>query len=325
MSAELCAGVSAQVLDQAAAWMVRLHSGDISEHDRRALDSWRAASTEHEQAWRRAQTLLQSLDTLPASLGDTVLRQQGRARRKLMARSLALLLTAPAAAWLANETTLVQAWRADFSTRTGERRRLVLDDGTELTLNTDSAVDVEFSATQRLIVLRHGEILVETGADEQASGYRPFLVRTQNGAAAPLGTRFTVRLDAGHTRVAVLQHRVRVAPTRNDISLTLAQGEWASFDADRILAQGNDAEPADTAWQRGMLVANRRPLGRIVDELARYHIGWLRCDPAIAQKQLSGVFPVDDVPRALEMIAGELNLKVRRLTRYWLVLEAAQT
>ena len=54
---------------------------------------------------------------------------------------------------------------AGLATEVGERRQFLLDDGTRLQLNTASAVDVQFTAQRRLIVLRRGEIFIDTGKD----------------------------------------------------------------------------------------------------------------------------------------------------------------
>ncbi|MER1156796.1 FecR domain-containing protein, partial [Pseudomonas aeruginosa] len=55
-----------------------------------------------------------------------------------------------------------QVWRdgfgADYLTAVGERRDLVLEDGSQVEMNTDSAVDVRYDAGQRLLRLYRGEI-----------------------------------------------------------------------------------------------------------------------------------------------------------------------
>lgn len=82
-----------------------------------------------------------------------------------------------------------------------ERRPLRLDDGSQLALNADTALDIRFDSKQRLIQVYRGEMLVNTAQD---STQRPFIVQTGEGRARALGTRFSVRQLAEQTRVGVL-------------------------------------------------------------------------------------------------------------------------
>lgn len=84
---------------------------------------------------------------------------------------------------------------ADYSAAIGQYRELTLADGTRVVLNTDSAIDVLFDASQRLIRLRRGEILVHTAPDNRVPS-RPLRVTTGEGQMQALGTRFTVREHA---------------------------------------------------------------------------------------------------------------------------------
>lgn len=71
-----------------------------------------------------------------------------------------------------------------------ERRPLRLDDGSQLALNADTALDIRFDSKQRLIQLYRGEMLVKTAQDPTQ---RPFIVQTGEGRARALDTRFSVR------------------------------------------------------------------------------------------------------------------------------------
>ena len=88
----------------------------------------------------------------------------------------------------------VRSWLADYRTGTGERRTVTLADGSELTLNTRTSVDVSMDPTRRLLVLREGEILVQTahslaGPGAGAKDGRPFMVHTPQGPHPGAGQR----------------------------------------------------------------------------------------------------------------------------------------
>lgn len=312
-----------RVLDEAAGWAVRIYSGEASAEDRQALDAWCMAHPAHALAWQRAQKLFESLHALPAGLGNATLRHQPQqAQRRAMLRLLTLALATPAAGWWVSQSQPVRAWRSDLRTATGERRHLTLDDGTQLTLNAGSAVDVRFEDGQRVLVLHQGDILVDTGADAQAAAYRPFLVMTQQGVIRALGTQFTVRQHNDVTRVAVLQDRVQLQPAQGQGNHPIvSEGGWATFDRHGVLDTGGNSS-AEDAWTRGTLVASRMRLGDVIQELGRYHRGWLRCDPDVADRIVSGVFSLDDVAHSLEVLQASFNLRVRNWSGWVVLIEA---
>ncbi|MBF3159044.1 iron dicitrate transport regulator FecR, partial [Pseudomonas aeruginosa] len=116
---------------------------------------------------------------------------------------LALLLGGAPLVWWGCRA---QVWRdgfgADYLTAVGERRDLVLEDGSQVEMNTDSALDVRYDAGQRLLRLYRGEIYLRTAADRREPP-RPFLVRTEQGLMRALGTAFSVRREGAETVLAV--------------------------------------------------------------------------------------------------------------------------
>lgn len=309
------ATISPLTIDQAADWLVRLHAGELDAGGRRALDAWRASAPEHETAWRAAESLATTLGAIPAGIGINTLANSHRARRRKLAKGIALLLLAPSAGWL--------GWRlrhggptTDYRTATGERRAIHLADGSRLHLNTASSADVRFDAGQRRIVLHGGEILVETAPDA-ARPPRPFLVDTGHGQIRALGTRFIVRRDGdGRSHVAVLEHAVEIRPHRSDAPRRLEAGQAASFD-EHAVGPASPLPVGIDAWQDGNLIADRQRLADFLAELARHRPGLLRCAPEIADLRISGVFQLADTDRILAILQDNLPIAIRRHTRYW--------
>jgi transmembrane sensor len=156
---------------------------------------------------------------------------------------------------------------ADYSTGVGERRRIVLEDGSIIQLNTASAVSVDYSARLRRISLGAGEAAFEVAKDAA----RPFVVAAADGQIEAVGTVFNVRRDGAETDVTVNEGAVAVRYLdAQDIRLTA--GQHATYGPSGI--SGPTPTDADTAmaWQRGRLIFNRRPLGEVVAELRRYRI-----------------------------------------------------
>lgn len=312
-----------EVADQAAVWLVRLHAGELDVAGRKALNAWRAQHPEHERAWQAAETLAGTLGAIPAGIGMEALGRSRQAQRRLAAKTIAVLLAAPAAGWL--------GWRrwggelaADHRTATGERRELQLADGSHLHLNTASAADARFDAVQRRIVLQAGEILVQTAPDT-VQPPRPFLVQTEHGSIRALGTCFIAhRENSRHTRVTVLEHAVEIRPVSGGAVLRLEAGRSARFSA-RDIGPILAAPAGSDGWHQGSLVADKQRLEDFLAELSRYRPGILRCAPEVADLRISGVFQLDDTDRILAVLQENLPITVHRHTRYWVNVHPRET
>ncbi|MCM8565948.1 hypothetical protein [Thauera linaloolentis] len=85
-----------------------------------------------------------------------------------------------------------------------------------------------------------------------------------------------------------------------------------------------DAAFDPAAWTDGVLVARQMRLADAVAEIGRYRSGWLRCDPAVADWRISGVFQLGDTDLALAALGEALPLRIRHYSRYWVMVEGAR-
>ncbi|WP_323990096.1 FecR family protein [Pseudomonas canadensis] len=310
-----------EVLEEAAEWLMRLSEGGLSNHERAEWERWKASSPERDRAWARAQLLQSKLDGLPPALAMSALDRPSHPERRAALGKLALLLAVMPVGWGSWKLAHTQQWTADYRTRVGERREWVLADGSRITLNTDSAIDVLFDSQQRLVHLREGEILVQTAQDAS----RPFLVSTGQGRMQALGTRFTVRELNSRTHLAVLEGAVKVmlADNRQVAPLVVNAGQRMDFSAQTF----GSLTPTDRnvgAWTQGMLMADKMRLADFVAELTRYRRGFVRYDPTIAELRISGAFPISDTQRTLNMLVQTYPVLVSgHLNGYWVTLSPA--
>jgi transmembrane sensor len=300
----------------AAVWYARLSSGVEDEADRRAWHSWHAADPLHQQAWQRIESVREQFGRVPGGIAAPALQGAAHSRRQVL-RGVALLVSTGSLGWLGWRSELGQDLAADFRTGVGERRDFRLADGSALSLDTGSAVNLRFDGQRRLLELRHGRIMLSTAADPQR---RPFMVDTPHGRVLALGTRFSVRTDDAGSEVAVLEKAVEVAPLHALSRLRLDAGQRVGFDAAGF-GQPGDNDASVGAWQQGSLIAIDRPLGELLEELSRYRHGWLRCAPAVARMKISGAFPLDESDLALASLESAFPLDVVRRTRYWVTVE----
>ncbi|AXA57093.1 hypothetical protein CEQ51_23450 [Pseudomonas thivervalensis] len=308
-------GVSAQVAEQAVHWLLEMQQGPLDTRQQQAWKQWLDAHSEHRRAWEHIQRVNQRLRSVSPPLAHAALNAPKSAARRRALKMLLVLGAGSALTWGLRERQLLPPLMADFRSPVGERRRLTLDDGSQLQLNTSSAVDVRFDAQRRLIRLLEGELLLTTARDP-----RPLQVLTAHGLLASRNARFNVREYPDHTQVAVFEGQVDIN-SRHSPALLLT--------ASRQVALGINGTGAVTAldtnsgaWTEGMLVAAHMRLADFLDELGRYRRGQLHCDEAVANLLISGTYPLDNSERILDLLEVTLPVKVRRFTRYWVSVEA---
>lgn len=310
------------IMRQAAEWIAQLWSDDVSDQDRAECARWRARHPDHEQAWQRLIAFEHKLGSVPRDAARQALRAPAGAGRRRVLRALGLGAVAAGAGLSVRHSDTWQRAASDYRSGTGEIQALTLPDGSHVTLSPGSAMDLRFTEDERRVDLHAGEILIATAPDSAATP-RPFRVRTRHGTVQALGTRFTVRDDDASSRVAVFEGAVEIRPARApDEAVRVDAGRGSRFSQYEV----EPAEPvADTAaaWSRGMLVADDMRLDAFIAELARYRPGLLRCDPAVADLRVSGVFSLRDTDRTLDNLTRGLPVAVVYRTRYWVTVRAA--
>lgn len=320
------AGPGRQSLEEAADWYAALCSEEATGAERQAWQDWLAQSPEHARAWEYIETVSRRFSPLRGTDPDAAVAgieaaRRGPSGRRRMLNGMAGLFGLGLAGWLGWRHTalpeVLMAWGADYRTSTGERREIMLADGTRVWLNTDSALSVEYRADARVLRLAAGEILVHTASDP---GGRPFHVETRYGRMRALGTRFAVNHDERRTRLDVFENTVEIRNTAGAL-LRVESGRRADFTADSI-SPLQAAERAREAWHRGVIVADDIPLRQLIEELARYQPGHIGVAPEAAELSVMGVYPATDIDRALAMLESTLPIRIERPLPWWIRIEA---
>ncbi len=313
------------VARRAVEWLVALQSGDVS---REALQVWLAQHPDHARAWKRIESVNNKLrgvaSPLTTALAHATLTAPCSNKRREAIKTLAVFFFVGTSIHLVKEQLPWREWTADERTAVGERRTIVLADGTELVLNTDTAINVRFSEQGRRILLVRGEIMIITGKDGQVIP-GPFVVETAQGELQPLGTRFVVRQQTDLSRLDVFEGAVEIRPRDGaGLKRVLHAGQRAQFTrediSDPVVLQGDDG-----AWVEGMIVASGMCLRDFLAELSRHRHGRLSCDPAIADLRVSGTYPLSDTDLIFRALGATLPVEVHFMTRYWVTIRPLQT
>jgi transmembrane sensor len=185
-----------------------------------------------------------------------------------------------------------------FETALGEQRSVTLEDGSLVTLNTTSAVEVDFEKAHRQITLLAGEALFRVAHDPA----RPFDVTAGNVTVRAVGTQFSVDRHSRATRVIVLEGRVEVAA--GSARVPLGAGELATVGPDGTPQVSSVNAVAATAWTRRQLIFENQSLGEIAAELNRYNRRIIDIQSeSLRDEQVTGVFQSNDPESFLAFIA----------------------
>ncbi len=304
------------VLEQAADWLLRLHEDD-GPVTRAACAAWCAQHPDNARAWQRAERLRGLVAQVPGAWALPVLNRPQDRRRRAAIKRIGLWLALLPTGWVGWQRMGAGTPGHSEQTAVGQRRRLLLPDGSRLHLDTDTRVGVDFDSLHRQLWLERGQLYVDTAADPRTPA-RPFEVITVHGRVRALGTQFNVRLLEHQTRLALFDGALEIHAGGAPL-WRLAVRQQAGFDsAGRHLIAPLDDTVA--AWTGGMLAADARPLGEVIAELSRHRRGVLRCDPAIAAMPVSGAYPLDDTDQSLALLEATYALHVHRSAGGWWVL-----
>ncbi|CAM3688021.1 Protein FecR [Pseudomonas reidholzensis] len=291
------------IVCQAIEWQMRLRDHPDHAELHAQLQAWRQRDGRHELAWQRMRQLSGQFQAsqLPDAVQTSALLR--RAETDVSRRRLLKLLGVGLA--VGSTTLLVSkappGWRSDFATATGERRQLDLGSDLQVTLNSNSALDVQ----GRELILRSGEVLLDGNAWRASCRFA--LCEGQQARAV-------LREREGYSELHVERGEVRV--TANSGSRTVQAGSGLAIEAGglRELAPGA-LDPF--AWSRGLLIVSDIRLDDFLAEAGRYRQGWLGCDAEVAALRLSGVFRLDEPALMLRNISHLLPVRVVERTRWW--------
>lgn len=308
--------------DQAIDWVIVLNSGTAIEQDKLLAEQWQSRSPSHRKAYLEAEQLwlemgvaIQPIDSVPKPPVIAV-KHRRKSRywpRNLAAASIAVALILPF-------TGLTDRWLSDYATAVGEQKTVTLADGSQVILNTDTALSVAYTATGRYLTLKHGQAVFKVAADRN----RPFEVATDTSVVKALGTVFDVQEESHGTRITVEEHVVGVKGLHDQdysANARIHAGQQAVYtNAHGLEAAVTIDAKQSSAWQRGKLIFKSQPLAEVTAELNRYFPGRIQIlDGGLATLRVSGVFPINDQAATLNMIEQLLPLKITRVTP-WLTL-----
>ncbi|MGC3987744.1 MAG: FecR domain-containing protein [Pseudorhodoferax sp.] len=231
-----------------------------------------------------------------------------RVRKGTQRRKPAAAATLAAVCALALLAWTDPAWRTEqFATQAGQRQVLSLSDGSTVTLDTATRLQVSRHLRSRRVALETGRALFEVAP----SAWRPFTVDAGAAQVRVLGTAFDVRLWGEDVAVTVLHGHVAVRGAAQD-GAQLQAGQRADVAAGRLGPVRSVDAQAATAWREGRFVFQRTPLAEVLREIERYSGRPVRLlQPELAGLEVSGVYRTANAAALLDLLPTLLPVRVQ--------------
>ena len=305
--------LSETLLSEAASWRVRLtEDGSAATPE---FEAWRSLSPDHQRAWAAVDSPWQYLGDQRSApeliaVRSAVLERARRAgqarwgnrqahplRRLASVAAVAALAAAAGVLYLSERPTVYQ-------THLAERRVVTLDDGSTLSLDSQSEVAVRYTRNARELVLVRGQARFDVAHDAE----RPFSVEAADRKVIATGTSFDVDLVNHQVIVTLIEGHVLVLDKQASGSGVAPEG--VKLDAGERLVAAPHAAPSvqhvnverATAWHETLASAIER-----VNRYARHSI--IVEDPAAAALRFSGVFNETNTQAFIESVTRYLSLE----------------
>lgn len=327
------------ILDQALHWLSEVDRGLTPEREV-VLKEWLAQSVKHKESFLEMASMWDNLDAL-AQLSD-VFPYKSSSKRWYnqtgfykIAASVLLCLTAsfylitPTGDKLVqqNSSSEYRELVATYRTKIGEHSTIRLPDSSILTLNTNSEVSVEYTLSQRNLVLKHGEIHVEVAHNKN----RKFLVNAGDKTIEAVGTAFNVQhyndvniellVTEGTVVVSQLLSNMgskgiidtlnQLISDEEEVKLAVTAGEKINLNISETVKPSNiKIEKIDNeiekklSWMEGKIVFKGETLQEAIEEISRYSPWELELSgEKIKQVKIIGRFQAGDI----ELLLATLN------------------
>lgn len=317
---------SLPIAEQAFFWIAYLESGEATDEDYEALEAWLDQDSQHGPALRDARLLWQETGAAlslpvrepvtppllrPAPASRHLPRAPARwiAGAGLLAACLGIGLFMMPFTGLAPQPPAATTYMAArYSTAISEVRRFALEDGSEIVLGGDSAVEITFRDNSRDALLLQGQAFFEmTPAPD-----RPFRVAAGPASVTVLGTAFDVRRGPRQTTVSVVSGTVSVRALESAPPQVLTAGQRLSVDKGGGFGPLQRFEPSQVlGWQELRFSFEDTRLEDLVADLNRYSQPRIElADASLRDINVSASFSLDQSDAMLASLAAALSLEI---------------
>lgn len=325
--------ISESVHDAAADWFAR-RQRSLDPASERAFTHWlnadpahRAAYEEVARNWDEGLLLSQSPVGRERHLGKAPFLLRHRTQVAAAGVGVMVLVGIVAVGLLPSGgpvQVVSEARAATYETDVGEIRTVSLADGSKVTLDTRTRIDVAITETSRRLHVVRGRARF---AVAPAAG-RPFVVAAGDTEVRAVGTIFDVSLTDTGAKVVSIRGTVEVrnmSDTRPAAARQLTAGEQIELSPSRGISGPTPASQTEARWISGMLTLEGTPLSEAVAAINRYNRTQIRvADPELARRTITGAFRATDPNGFAAAVSTMFHARVLREQGMILLISAEQ-
>ena len=191
----------------------------------------------------------------------------------------------------------------------GERKTILLSDGSLVYLNVDSKLSYpdRFTDSSRIV-----ELVGEAYFSITHDASRPFKVLCSNTVTVVKGTEFNIKSRNDLVRIIITKGIVETFEKDSNIGIRLKKGEMITFDEKIGFSKPSRANISHfLAWRKGKFSFSHTSLEDVMDEISRfYNVQVVFRNPAERTKIITGVFDADSLEHIFSIISLTLDVKI---------------
>ncbi|WP_019881960.1 MULTISPECIES: FecR domain-containing protein [unclassified Methylophilus] len=310
-----------KISETAARWFIRMQEASPDAPERSQFEAWLMQSPLHQQeylsishAWQGIDSVSELQSLAQAKQTDVFLKQNERKKtRQKLAGTVAGVVAAICIGWAGfhqyqvwQNTPMLQlastTARAQLMTQT-------LDDGSRVTLNANSHIEIKFYRHQRHIDLLQGEAVFEVQQDPD----RPFVVETNRLKVTVLGTRFAINKLQQLERISVDHGKVEVISKTGGTKIILHNNQVAELTAAGLQPRTNVTAQDYFKFISSTLVFNQAELAEIAETLSRYRPTPVTTD-GLSKEKISAVVAIKDSNNFISTLPRIANIHIKQTT-----------
>ncbi|HTO42082.1 MAG TPA: FecR domain-containing protein [Rhizomicrobium sp.] len=300
---------AAEIRAAASLWVARKDGTNWDAETQSAFDSWLAQSDAHmvaylraDAAWKRADKLIVLRPTRARRIAETLKDALPVIRRVAVAGVVLAVIGFATVDYLNTPPGKL------YTTPVGGRETITLVDGSQIALNTDTALRLDLSGKDRKVWLDKGEAYFHVTHNAQ----RPFRVYAGERTVTDLGTKFSVRREPARFEVAVMEGKVAFdagkAANRKPIDMTPGDVLVATATTLSLTRKPPRALAESLGWQRGLLIFDNTTLADAVAQFNRYNGEKLTVAKSAGHLPVVGTFRTNDAEAFARVIAQVFGL-----------------
>ena len=308
---------SSKLSKTAAKWFLRMQETTADSTERSQFEAWLMQSPQHQQEYATISDAWHGIDSLDelAKLAEAKQANHQMTQQK-GSKKIKNIMGAMSACFIVGLVGLVghqqyHLWQASPTLQLASQSKIAqivtqtLDDGSQITLNASSQIQVTYYRNQRHIDLIKGEAIFNVEKDPN----RPFIVETNTAKITVLGTRFAVNKLSNIVRVSVDHGRVQVESKGKQSKLILQNGQVAE------IASGQAVQPIDVPaadyfkFAAGTVVFNKANMTEIAEVLSRYRLKNVITQGHSPDK-ISAVFDIKDTETFIKTLPKIANVSL---------------